>query len=192
LLHCSAGLDRLTAGSAFIGGVELGKLNDRELTLLRREKIGFVFQTFNLIPSLSAEENITLPLDLAGKTPDRPMLAELVGMLGLESRLSHRPSELSGGQQQRVALARALLSGPEIVFADEPTGNLDSRAGAEVLDFLRHAAHQREQTIVMVTHDPMAASYADRAVFLRDGRLVDDLASPTAATVLARLEQVTQ
>jgi putative ABC transport system ATP-binding protein len=192
LLHCSAGLDRLTAGSAFIGGVELGKLNDRELTLLRREKIGFVFQTFNLIPSLSAQENITLPLDLAGKTPDRPMLAELVGMLGLESRLSHRPSELSGGQQQRVALARALLSGPEIVFADEPTGNLDSRAGAEVLDFLRHAAHQRAQTIVMVTHDPIAASYADRAVFLRDGRLVDDLASPTAATVLARLEQVTQ
>jgi putative ABC transport system ATP-binding protein len=192
LLHCCAGLDRLSAGSAFIAGVDLGSLDDRKLTLLRRDKVGFVFQTFNLIPSLSAQENITLPLDLAGRAPDRSLLAELVGMLGLESRLSHRPSELSGGQQQRVAVARALLSRPEIVFADEPTGNLDSRASTEVLDFLRHAARDRGQTIVMVTHDPTAALYADRVVFLRDGGLVADLAEPTAASVLAELEQVTR
>jgi putative ABC transport system ATP-binding protein len=189
LLHCCAGLDQLTAGSAFIGDVDLSKLDDQGLTLLSRDRIGFIFQAFNLIPSLSAQENITLPLDLAGRVPDEAFLAELVGALGLVSRLSHRPSQLSGGQQQRVAVARALLSRPEIIFADEPTGNLDSRASAEVLDFLRHAAQERGQTIVMVTHDPRAASYADRAVFVRDGRLVGDLAHPTAATVLAELER---
>ena len=190
LLHCSVGLDRLTSGKALIGETDIGSLSDRELTLLRRTRVGFVFQAFNLVPSLSARENITLPLDLAGRKPDERFLGELVGALGLSSRLSHRPSEMSGGQQQRVAVARALLSRPDIVFADEPTGNLDSRSGAEVLEFLRHAARERGQSIVMVTHDPVAASYADRAVFLRDGRIVSDLSAPTRETVLAELEQV--
>src|SRR5258707_664649 len=191
LLHCGVGLDRLTEGKALIGETDLGALRDRELTLLRRTRVGFVFQAFNLIPSLSALENITLPLDLAGRAPDRGFLDELVGSLGLSSRLSHRPSELSGGQQQRVALARALLGRPDIVFADEPTGNLDSRAGAEVLAFLQHAARERGQTIVMVTHDPVAAAYADRAGFLADGRLAGDLAAPTRESVLAELQRVT-
>jgi putative ABC transport system ATP-binding protein len=189
LLHCGVGLDRLTEGKALIGETDLGALRDRELTLLRRTRVGFVFQAFNLIPSLSALENITLPLDLAGRAPDQGFLDELVGSLGLSSRLSHRPSELSGGQQQRVALARALLGRPDIVFADEPTGNLDSRAGAEVLAFLQHAARERGQTIVMVTHDPVAAAYADRAVFLADGRLAGDLAAPTRESVLAELQR---
>ncbi|MEY9836271.1 ABC transporter ATP-binding protein [Streptacidiphilus sp. EB103A] len=190
LLHCGVGLDRLTEGTALIGGTDLGLLRDRELTLLRRTRVGFVFQAFNLIPSLSARENITLPLDLAGRAPDQGFFDELIGALGLSSRLAHRPSELSGGQQQRVAIARALLGRPDIVFADEPTGNLDSRAGAEVLAFLRHAARERGQSIVMVTHDPVAAGYADRAVFLSDGNLVADLAAPTRESVLAELQQV--
>ena len=190
LLHCIVGLDRLSEGTAIIGETDLGRLNDRELTLLRRKRVGFVFQSFNLIPSLSALENITLPLDLAGRAPDQGFLDELVDTLGLSRRLSNRPSQLSGGQQQRVAVARALLGRPDIVFADEPTGNLDSRAGAEVLAFLQHAARNRGQTIVMVTHDPVAASYADRAVFLRDGRLVGDLAAPTRECVLAELQRV--
>jgi putative ABC transport system ATP-binding protein len=190
LLHCGVGLDRLTEGTALIGGTDLGPLRDRELTLLRRTRVGFVFQAFNLIPSLSARENITLPLDLAGRAPDQGFFDELMGALGLSSRLAHRPSELSGGQQQRVAIARALLGRPDIVFADEPTGNLDSRAGAEVLAFLQHAARERGQSIVMVTHDPVAAAYADRAVFLSDGNLVADLAAPTRETVLAELQQV--
>lgn len=190
LLHCSVGLDRLTGGKALIGDTDLGALRDRELTLLRRTRVGFVFQAFNLVPSLSARENITLPLDLAGLKPDGRILEELIGTLGLSSRLAHRPSEMSGGQQQRVAVARALLSRPDIVFADEPTGNLDSRSGAEVLGFLRHAAQERGQSIVMVTHDPVAASYADRAVFLRDGRVVSDLAAPTRESVLTELERV--
>ena len=188
LLHCCAGLDRLTTGSAFIGDVDISAMNERQLTELRRDQLGFVFQAFNLLPSLSALENITLPLDLARRQVDQAFLAELVGTLGLQSRLSHRPSELSGGQQQRVAVARALLGRPRILFADEPTGNLDSRSSAEVLGFLRHAARERGQTIVMVTHDPRAASYADRAIFLRDGRIVSELIEPTAASVLAALE----
>jgi putative ABC transport system ATP-binding protein len=190
LLHCCVGLDRLTDGRALIGETELSSLRDRELTLLRRTRVGFVFQAFNLIPSLSARENITLPLDLADRAPDQGFLDELVGALGLASRLAHRPAELSGGQQQRVAIARALLARPDIVFADEPTGNLDSRSGAEVLAFLRHAAHERGQSIVMVTHDPVAASYADRAVFLRDGHLVGDLAAPSRESVLDELRLV--
>jgi putative ABC transport system ATP-binding protein len=189
LLHCGVGLDRLTEGRALIGETDLGALRERELTLLRRTRVGFVFQAFNLIPALSARENITLPLDLAGHPPDQGFFDELTGALGLTTRLAHRPSELSGGQQQRVAIARALLGRPDIVFADEPTGNLDSRAGAEVLAFLRHAARERSQTIVMVTHDPVAASYADRAVFLADGRLVGDLAAPTRESVLAELQR---
>jgi putative ABC transport system ATP-binding protein len=190
LLHCGVGLDRLTEGRALIGLTDLGGLGDRELTLLRRTRVGFVFQAFNLIPSLSARENITLPLDLASRAPDQGFFDELVGALGLAPRLAHRPSELSGGQQQRVAIARALLGRPDIVFADEPTGNLDSRSGAEVLAFLRHAARERGQSIVMVTHDPVAASYADRAVFLSDGRMVGDLAAPTRESVLAELRRV--
>ena len=188
LLHCCAGLDRLSDGKAFIGDVELGELDERRLTLLRRDRVGFVFQAFNLLPSLGALENITLPSDLAGRAVDQAFLAELVGALGLQDRLEHRPSQLSGGQQQRVAVARALLGRPSIVFADEPTGNLDSRSGAEVLSFLRHAARDRGQTIVMVTHDPKVASYADRAVFLRDGQVVADIADPTATAVLEVLE----
>jgi putative ABC transport system ATP-binding protein len=190
LLHCGVGLDRLTEGRALIGDTELGALRDRDLTLLRRARVGFVFQAFNLIPSLSARENITLPLDLAGRAPDQGFFDELVGTLGISSRLAYRPSELSGGQQQRVAIARALLGRPDIVFADEPTGNLDSRSGAEVLAFLRYAARERGQSIVMVTHDPVAASYADRAVFLSDGHLVGDLAAPTRESVLAELRRV--
>ncbi|HSR84878.1 MAG TPA: ABC transporter ATP-binding protein [Streptosporangiaceae bacterium] len=190
LLHCCVGLDRLTDGRALIGETELSSLHDRELTLLRRTRVGFVFQAFNLIPSLSARENITLPLDLAGRAPEQGFLDELVAALGLASRLAHRPAELSGGQQQRVAIARALLARPDIVFADEPTGNLDSSSGAEVLAFLRHAAQERGQSIVMVTHDPVAASYADRAVFLSDGRLVGGVAAPTRESVLAELKRV--
>ncbi len=173
LMHCMAGLDTLTAGQAFIGDVELGSLRDNELTRLRRERIGFVFQSFNLIPTLDALENITLPAALAGKTPDEAWLATVIDVVGLRDRLGHRPAGLSGGQQQRVAVARALAHRPAIVFADEPTGNLDSRASAELLEFLRRATREFGQTIVMVTHDPVAASWADRRIVLTDGRIVE-------------------
>jgi putative ABC transport system ATP-binding protein len=188
LMHCLAGLDNLTSGQVFIGDLELGRLSDRQLTQLRRDRIGFVFQAFNLLPTLSALENITLPMTLAGATPDRDWLETVIGTVGLAGRLSHRPAELSGGQQQRVAVARALASRPDIVFADEPTGNLDSRSGAEVLQLLRHAREALQQTIVMVTHDPVAASYADTAVFLADGRLAGALERPTAPAVLDYLK----
>jgi putative ABC transport system ATP-binding protein len=184
LLHCLAGLDRLTDGRVFVGEIELGTLSDKELTLLRRTWVGFVFQAFNLLPTLTARENIALPLTLAGRKPDPEWFDEVIATVDLGDRLGHRPSELSGGQQQRVAVARALVSRPAIVFADEPTGNLDSRSGAEILAFLRRAVDQAGQTIVMVTHDPVAAAHADTVVFLADGRVVDHLADPTADRVL--------
>jgi putative ABC transport system ATP-binding protein len=184
LMHALAGLDDLTDGSVWIGDTDLGTLNDRKLTQLRRDRVGFVFQSFNLIPTLTAAENIVLPMRLAGHRPDRAWVDEVVGTVGLGRRLTHRPSELSGGQQQRVAVARALASRPEIVFADEPTGNLDSRTGAEILSFMRQAVRELGQTVVMVTHDPVAASYADRAVFLADGRVVGELHDPTSDSVL--------
>ncbi|MFD3513908.1 ABC transporter ATP-binding protein [Streptomyces sp. NPDC058657] len=187
LMHCMAGLDTVTSGSTRIGGVELAALNDSHLTRLRREKVGFVFQGFNLLPTLSALENILLPLRLAGRGPDPAWLDTVVRTVGLGDRLAHRPAELSGGQQQRVAVARALVSRPDIVFADEPTGNLDSRAGGEVLGFLRDSVRELGQSVVMVTHDPVAAAYADRVVFLADGRLVDDLPEPDAASVVERM-----
>jgi len=190
LMHCLAGLDTLTSGQVFVDGVELGQLSDKELTRLRRERLGFVFQAYNLVPTLTAAENISLPSALAGRRPDREWLDTVIDAVGLRDRLTHRPSELSGGQQQRVAVARALASQPAIVFADEPTGNLDSRAGAEVLGFLRRAVTDLGQTIVMVTHDPVAASYADAVVFLADGRIVDAVDGPTADTVLDRLKQL--
>jgi len=190
LLHCLAGLDRLSSGTTFIGDVELGGLNDKRMTLLRRDRIGFVFQAFNLLPTMSAIENITLPMDIAGRTPDRAWLDEVIDTVGLRPRLHHRPAELSGGQQQRVAAARALASRPEIIFADEPTGNLDSRAGAELLGFLRRAVREMGQTIVMVTHDPVAAGYADSVVFLADGRIVDQMSQPTAERVLDRMKDM--
>jgi putative ABC transport system ATP-binding protein len=188
LMHCVAGLDSVSEGQVFIGDVELSRLSDKELTLLRREKVGFVFQAFNLIPTLTALENITLPTALAGKSPDQQWLDTVVDIVGLRDRLSHRPSELSGGQQQRVAVARALASRPQIIFADEPTGNLDSRASAEILGFMRNAVGELGQTIVMVTHDPIAAGYADAALFLQDGRIVDTMPEPTADKVLDRLK----
>ena len=188
LLHCLAGLDSLTSGRVFIGDVDLSSLDEKRLTLLRRQKVGFVFQTFNLVPTLSAVENITLPIDIAGDKPDRAWLDTVIDTVDLRSRLSHRPSELSGGQQQRVAAARALASRPEIVFADEPTGNLDSKAGAELLEFLRRAVREFGQTIVMVTHDPNAAAYADRVIFLADGKVVDEMGAPTAERVLDRMK----
>ena len=190
LLHCLAGLDSLTSGHVYIGDVDLTTLSERKLTLLRREKVGFVFQTYNLVPTLSAIENITLPLDIAGRKPEASWLDTVVSTVGLRDRLRHRPSELSGGQQQRVAAARALASRPEIVFADEPTGNLDSRSGAELLGFMREAVRHFGQTIVMVTHDPTAAGYADRVVFLNDGRAVDEMAEPTAERVLDRMKSL--
>ena len=225
LLHCIAGLDALDGGTVHIGEVELGSLNDRELTRLRRERVarvgrdhhaarerrarrvrpqgpageqersdrdreGFVFQAFNLIPTLSAEENILLPLSIAGSHPDPAWYAAIVETLGLANRLEHRPSELSGGQQQRVAAARALVSRPEIVFADEPSGTLDSKSGAELLSFMRRAVREFNQTIVMVTHDPVAASYADRIVFLADGSIVDDMTEPTPEAVLDRIKSL--
>jgi putative ABC transport system ATP-binding protein len=181
-------LDRLSSGRTFVGEVELGSLSERELTLLRRERIGFVFQTYNLVPTLSALENVTLPMDLAGAKVDRNWLEAVIDVVRIGDRLSHRPSELSGGQQQRVAIARALASRPQIIFADEPTGNLDSRSGAEILSFMRQAVSNLGQTIVMVTHDPVAAGYADSAVFLVDGRTVDRIAQPSARTVLEHLK----
>jgi putative ABC transport system ATP-binding protein len=189
LLHCIAGLDTLTSGQAFIAGVDLGTLDDNHLTELRRDRVGFVFQAFNLVPTLTAYENITLPLALAGHKGDRAWIDQVIETVGLRDRLHHRPSELSGGQQQRVAVARALASRPHIIFADEPTGNLDSRAGAEVLSFMRRAVDDMGQTIVMVTHDPVAASYADRIVFLADGKIVDEMQHPTADLVLDRLKK---
>jgi putative ABC transport system ATP-binding protein len=189
LLHCVAGLDSLTSGRAFIGDVDLSTLNDQRLTILRRDRVGFVFQAFNLVPTISAFKNIMLPMLLAGRKGDKAWIFKVIETTGLGDRLEHRPSELSGGQQQRVAVARALASRPEIVFADEPTGNLDSRAGAEVLGFMRRAVDEMGQTIVMVTHDPIAASYADRIVFLADGRIVDEMREPTADRVLERMKR---
>jgi putative ABC transport system ATP-binding protein len=190
LLHCMAGLDSLTSGHVYIGDVDLTTLSEKRMTLLRREKVGFVFQAYNLVPTLDALENITLPLDIAGRKADRSWLETVVGAVGLGNRLKHRPSELSGGQQQRLAAARALIARPEIVFADEPTGNLDSRASAELLSFMQDAVRQFGQTIVMVTHDPTAAGYADRVVFLADGRAVDEVADPTAERVLDRMKSL--
>jgi putative ABC transport system ATP-binding protein len=190
LLHCMAGLDIPTSGKVFIGDVDLTSLSEKQLTLLRREKVGFVFQTFNLVPTLTAAENITLPLDIAGVRPDRAWFDQVVDTVRLRDRLTHRPSELSGGQQQRVAGARALVSRPDIVYADEPTGNLDSHSGAELLTFLRDAVKGHGQTIVMVTHDPTAAAYADRIVFLADGRIVDEMREPTAQKILERLKSL--
>ena len=187
LMHCLAGLDHLTSGRAFIGGVDLTSLSDKELTLIRRREIGFVFQSFNLVPTLTAGENITLPLDLAGRRPDREWLDALIAATGLGDRLSHRPSQLSGGQQQRVAVARALASRPKVIFADEPTGNLDSRASTEILSLLRQAVDDFNQSVVMVTHDPVSAGYADEAIFLADGRIVDRMERPSAAGVLDRI-----
>ncbi|GAU70885.1 putative ABC transporter ATP-binding protein [Streptomyces sp. NBRC 110611] len=184
LMHCAAGLDSPSSGSVRIGTTELSTLNDRLLTALRRDRIGFIFQAFNLLPTLTALENITLPLTIAGRRPDQQWLDRVVAMVGLAQRLDHRPAQLSGGQQQRVAVARALAAQPAIIFGDEPTGNLDSRAGAEVLGFLRDSVRELGQTAVMVTHDPVAAGYADRVVFLSDGRLVDEMAHPTPDRVL--------
>ncbi|CAM5419266.1 ABC transporter ATP-binding protein [Streptomyces sp. NPDC091290] len=189
LMHCVAGLDTFSSGSVRIGDTELGSLKDKQLTQLRRDKIGFIFQAFNLLPTLTALENITLPMDIAGRKPDKEWLDRVIGMVGLSDRLRHRPAQLSGGQQQRVAVARALASRPEIIFGDEPTGNLDSRSGAEVLGFLRNSVREMGQTVVMVTHDPVAASYADRVVFLADGRIVDEMFKPTADNVLDFMKQ---
>jgi putative ABC transport system ATP-binding protein len=188
LMHCVAGLDDLTSGSVHIGDVELGSLSDRDLTLLRRDKVGFVFQAYNLLPTLTAAENTTLPLDLAGRTPDSDWMDQVVKAIGIADRLKHRPDELSGGQQQRVAVARALVSQPEIVFADEPTGNLDSKTGEEVLDFLRTAVEDLGQTMVMVTHDAGAAARAHRVLFLADGRIVDEMVEPTPDRILDHIK----
>ena len=184
LMHCAAGLDSVTSGTVLIGDTDITELSDKALTVLRRDRVGFVFQAFNLVPTLTAEENIVLPLAIAGRKPDPEWFDTVIDTVGLRDRLSHRPSELSGGQQQRVACARALVSRPEIVFADEPTGNLDSVSGAEVLDFLRRSVAEFGQTVVMVTHDPGAASHTDRVLFLADGRIVDELRAPTPDTVL--------
>jgi putative ABC transport system ATP-binding protein len=187
LMHCLAALDTPTSGEAVVDGTSLGKLKDKDLTTLRRERVGFVFQSFNLVPTLSAEENILLPLNLAGRKPDRAWFDQVVDAVGLRPRLGHRPSEMSGGQQQRVACARALVSQPSIVFADEPTGNLDSTSSAEVLGFLRRSVDEFGQTVVMVTHDPVAASYTDRVVFLADGRIVDELRNPDRDQILEKM-----
>jgi putative ABC transport system ATP-binding protein len=187
LMHCLAGLDRPTAGHAYVGGVDVGSLDDAGLTELRRDRLGFVFQSFNLVPTLTAAENITLPLDLAGKKVDKKWFDDLVDELGIAARLTHRPAEMSGGQQQRVACARALINRPELVFADEPTGSLDSNSAAELLAFLRRSVTELGQSIVMVTHDPHSAAYADRVVFLGDGQLVGELEAPTADSVLERM-----
>ncbi|MFJ1644542.1 ABC transporter ATP-binding protein [Streptomyces sp. NPDC088258] len=188
LMHCVAGLDSFSSGSVRIGDTELSTLKDKQLTQLRRDKIGFIFQAFNLLPTLTALENITLPMDIAGRKPDKQWLDQVISMIGLADRLGHRPTQLSGGQQQRVAVARALASQPEIIFGDEPTGNLDSRSGAEVLGFLRNSVRELGQTVVMVTHDATAASYANRVIFLADGRIVDEMLDPTADGVLDRMK----
>jgi putative ABC transport system ATP-binding protein len=190
LLHCIAGLDSLTSGSVHIGDIDIGQLDDRRLTALRRDRIGFIFQAFNLVPTLTAAENIALPARLAGRKVDTDWFDHVVDTVGLAPRLRHRPSELSGGQQQRVAVARALVARPQIIFADEPTGNLDSHSGSEVLSFMRVAVREFGQTIVMVTHDPVAASYADRAVFLADGRIVAEVDDPSPDSVLDRIRQI--
>jgi putative ABC transport system ATP-binding protein len=191
LMHCMAALDTPTSGRALLGDTDLSTLKDKGLTLLRRDKIGFVFQAFNLVPTLTARENIELPLSIAGRTPDREWFDTVIDTVNLRDRLDHRPNELSGGQQQRVACARALVSRPEIVFADEPTGNLDSTSGAEVLNLLRRSVDDHHQTVVMVTHDPIAASYTDRVVFLADGQIVDELRAPTRETVLEKMGRLT-
>ncbi len=188
LMHCMAGLDSLSGGQVLIGDIDLSRLTERQLTMLRRDRIGFVFQAYNLVPTLTAAENITLPMDLAGRDPDKAWLDSIIATVGLGDRLNHRPSELSGGQQQRVAVARALASQPQIIFADEPTGNLDSRSGGEILTFMQNAVRDLHQTIVMVTHDPIAAGYADRVVFLADGRIVDEMLEPNAAKVLDKMK----
>jgi putative ABC transport system ATP-binding protein len=190
LLHCLAGLDSLTSGRVMIGDTDLSLLDDRELTRLRRDRVGFVFQAFNLVPTLSASENITLPIDIAGRTPDRAWFDQVVKTLRLGDRLRHRPSELSGGQQQRVAAARAMVTRPDLIFADEPSGNLDSRSGHELLSFLRAAVDDHQQTIVLVTHDANAAAFSDRVVFLSDGRVIDELMAPTAERVLDRVKSL--
>ena len=190
LMHCLAGLEALTSGRVLIGDTDLAQLDDKKLTDLRREKVGFIFQAYNLIPTLSALENITLPMDLGGVKPDQEWLDTVIDKMNLRNRLSHRPSELSGGQQQRVAVARALASRPQIIFADEPTGNLDSKTGAEILAFMKHAVTDLHQTIVMVTHDPVAAAYADRVIFLADGKVVDEINDPTAELVLDRMKSL--
>ena len=190
LLHCLAGLDSLTSGRVLIGDTDLSTLDDGELTRLRRDRVGFVFQAFNLVPTLSASENITLPLDIAGKSPDRGWFEQVVKTLRLGDRLRHRPSELSGGQQQRVAAARAMVTRPDLIFADEPSGNLDSRSGHELLSFLRAAVDEYQQTIVLVTHDANAAAFSDRVVFLSDGRVIDELMAPTAERVLDRVKSL--
>ncbi|MDP7507723.1 MAG: ABC transporter ATP-binding protein [Acidimicrobiales bacterium] len=190
LMHCAAGLDDLTSGSAFIGDTELGSLSERDLTMLRRDRVGFVFQAFNLLPTLTAIENLNLPLTLAGRSADPEWLDQVVTSIGIGDRLGHRPNELSGGQQQRVAIARALASKPSIVFADEPTGNLDSVTGSEVLDFLRDAVNDLGQTLVLVTHDAAAAARADRVLFLGDGRIVDEIYQPTADAVFDRIKEL--
>ncbi|MGW3044070.1 ABC transporter ATP-binding protein [Kitasatospora sp. NPDC001159] len=189
LMHCLAGLDTVSSGRIWIGDTEITGLKDKQLTRLRRDKIGFIFQAFNLLPTLNALENITLPMDIAGRKPDPAWLDQVVETVGLAGRLKHRPTQLSGGQQQRVAVARALAARPEIIFGDEPTGNLDSRAGAEVLTFLRRSVDELGQTMVMVTHDPVAAGYADRVLFLADGVIVDEMHSPTADSVLERMRR---
>ena len=190
LMHCLAGLDDLTAGKVFIGDIDLSTLNERRLTELRREQVGFVFQAFNLIPTLTAAENISLPLDLGGRDADEEWVAKVIDAVGLQDRLKHKPAELSGGQQQRVAVARALASKPKIIFADEPTGNLDSKSGSDVLNFMRRAVTEFGQTIVMVTHDPNAASFADRVIFLADGKVVDEISEPTAASVIDHMKRL--
>lgn len=190
LMHCLAGLDSISSGSCFIGETEISKLKDKQLTSLRRDRLGFIFQSFNLVPTLTAKENITLPSDIAGRSVDKAWFDEVTKRLGLTERLGHRPSELSGGQQQRVACARALVSKPHIVFGDEPTGNLDSNSSAEVLDILRTAVNQDGQTVVIVTHDPRAASYADRVIFLADGQIVDELQQPSSEQILATMAKI--
>jgi putative ABC transport system ATP-binding protein len=190
LMQCAAGLDRLSSGSAWIGPTDITTLNEKQLTLLRREKVGFIFQAFNLLPTLTAAENITFPLDLASRAPDQQWMDHVVSTVGLTDRLHHKPSELSGGQQQRVAVARALVERPEIIFADEPTGNLDSRSGAEILSFMASAVRDFGQTVVMVTHDPVAAAYSSRVLFLADGRIVDELMAPTRDSVLDAMRRL--
>jgi len=190
LMHCLAGLDSVTRGQVYIGDTAVTGLSDAGLTKLRRDKVGFIFQQFNLLPTLTANENILLPLNIAGRKPDKQWYDTVIDTVGLRDRLSHRPAQLSGGQQQRVACARALVARPDVIFADEPTGNLDSRSGVEVLNFLRNSVRDFGQTIVMVTHDPNAASYADRVIFLADGQIVDEMRDPTAEKVLDRMKSL--
>ncbi|MCZ7529795.1 MAG: ABC transporter ATP-binding protein [Acidimicrobiia bacterium] len=189
LMHCMAGLDDVTSGTIYLGDVDITGLSEKKLTMLRRDRLGFVFQAYNLVPTLNAIENITLPMALAGRDPDQEWIDQVVRTVGLDDRLTHRPSELSGGQQQRVAVARALASQPDLVFADEPTGNLDSKSGIQVLGFLRQAVDEFDQTVVMVTHDPNAAANADRVLFLEDGKIVDEMSEPTGEKVLERMKR---